>query len=290
MKPKRILVLYKQSAYKFYFLGKNSSFLRKQMKISPRVLSAFKKAHVEHYKTLEEVLRILRKNKIKYVKRNRGKKTDFKGFDFVVSVGGDGTFLEAARGIKEQVILGVNSDPVRSFGRYCAANRDTFEKVFGHILKGRGKILPLNRIEVRIGSRFAVNALNDTLICHANPAALSRYLLVVGAHKEEQRSSGLWISTASGSSGAIKSAGGKVLPMADPRLQYHPRELIKSSRLNCQLTGGVLKRNQSIKIQSLMRRGMIYVDGTHVSFPFHFGDVATFSKSPYPIKVIYDNA
>ena len=57
-----------------------------------------------------------------------------------------------------------------------------------------------------------MNVLNDILICHHNPGAMSRYYLTVGRVREEQRSSGVWIATAAGSSGGLHSAGGKVLP------------------------------------------------------------------------------
>jgi len=55
-------------------------------------------------------------------------------------------------------------------------------------------------------------ALNDLLVAHANPAAMTSYTLQLGTVSEPQRSSGLWIATAAGSTAAIRAAGGRMLP------------------------------------------------------------------------------
>jgi len=48
---------------------------------------------------------------------------------------------------------------------------------------------------------------------------VSRYYLKIGNLREEQRDSGLWISTAAGSSGAIRSAGGKLFKNEEKKMQ-----------------------------------------------------------------------
>ena len=66
--------------------------------------------------------------------------------------------------------------------------------------------------------------LNDVLFSHPIPAATTRYAIRRDGRAEEQRSSGVWIATAAGSTAAIHSAGGKILPITSQRLQFVVRE------------------------------------------------------------------
>ena len=219
------MLLYKKSAYKIYFLERRSPLFHKQTLFSKTEINKFKRSHFKHYQTLQEVERILRKFQVNYRKHCRGRKINFDAYDFVVTVGGDGTFLEAARGLKDQIILGVNSDPSSSVGRFCAAMKATFPNLFRRILHAPFKMKILPRIQLRLklkNKTVTMNVLNDILICHQNPAAMSRYELAVHGLKEEQRSSGLWISTAAGSSGAIHSAGGELMPADRQDIQFWP--------------------------------------------------------------------
>ncbi|MCK5580025.1 MAG: NAD(+)/NADH kinase [Candidatus Omnitrophica bacterium] len=282
----KVFLFYKESAYKHHFKT------RKKFEISEvdeKIAARFKNTHEQHYRALSEVEGILRKYKITYAKSVRGKKVDFSGYDLVISVGGDGTVLEAARGVVSQKILGVNSDPKWSIGRFCAATAKTFPEFLEGFLHGKSKEKRLQRIRLRIESDLStvdVNILNDLLICHRNPAAMSRYYLKINQHKEEQRSSGVWIATAVGSTGAIHSAGGPVLPLTSKKMQYHPRELHYSQQLHNKLKGGVVMAPKSFEVTSLMREGMIYVDGSHLRFSFHFGAKAIISQSSQPLRII----
>lgn len=288
MQIKRALILYKKSAYKIYFLEHRSSILRKKMRLTSSGVAAFRKSHNEHYRTLGELEKTLRALHIKYTKSTRGRKIDYARYDFVIAVGGDGTFLEAARGVKKQLILGINSNPARSVGKFCIANGKTFKNVLKNILAGKLKLKKLQRLRLKLEEGTSpFDVLNDLLICNENPAAMSRYQLSINGKSEEQRSSGVWISTAAGSTGAIKSAGGKVLPIESKAVQYMPRELQNYPKPKYKLRGGVVVLRQSIKVRSLIRGGMIYVDGAHIKFPFGFGGVARISISPYPLKAVF---
>ncbi len=280
--------MYKKSAYKIYFLERHSPLFRKQNLFSKTEINKFKRSHFKHYQTLQEVERVLKKLKIRCRKRCRGRKINFDAYDFVVTVGGDGTFLEAARGLKDQIILGVNSDPLSSVGRFCAATKATFPNLFQQILHASFKMKILPRIQLRLklkNKTVTMDVLNDILICHQNPAAMSRYELVIHGLKEEQRSSGLWISTAAGSSGAIHSAGGVLMPADRQDIQYRPRELYQSQR-NYQLKGGMVRLKSPFIVRSLMRGGVIFVDGSHSKYPFNFGDTARIAHSPVPLRVV----
>ena len=126
------------------------------------------------------------------------------------------------------------------------------------------------RISVN-GKTWKHPVLNDALVCHTVPAAMSRYLLTVGKTTEAQRSSGLWISTAAGSTGAVRSSGGLELPIFSTRFQYQPRELFEGHGARYKLKGGALSENERLKVVSQMHEGRIYLDGAHVCLPFEYG-------------------
>ena len=289
MKLGNVLILYKKSAYKIYFLEKNSSWFDAQVRFPRYEIKKFERAHNVHYATLALVEEILYGHGIHYQKYTRGRKLNYDEFDSVITVGGDGTFLEAARGLKRQFILGVNSDPSHSIGRFCTANAKTFKNIIEMVIEGKCEIKCLPRIRLTLShaqKNIEVNILNDVLICHENPAAMSRYALKIDDITEEQRSSGLWIATAAGSSGAMRSAGGSLISPLRKEIQYRPRELYQSPHRQYRLTGRVLNLKRPMVITSLMRSGVIFVDGAHVKFPFPFGRKARIFHSPEPVRMV----
>ena len=157
------------------------------------------------------------------------------------------------------------------------------------ILAGKAGVKKFNRLSLSFSDgTVSMNVLNDILICHHNPGAMSRYFLTVGRVTEEQRSSGVWVATAAGSSGGLYSAGGRVLPQESKAFQYRPRELYRGKNMHYRLKGGTLKPTQQITLTSLMREGVVFVDGSHVCLPFSFGAKISVSRSPNPLKIIFE--
>lgn len=283
---KKVLLLHKKSAYAIYFLERKillgehgKSDIRKEIK-------RFKNAHDEHYATLESLERLLKEHGFCYTKCTRGTKANYDRFDLVITVGGDGTFLEAARSIKAQAVLGVNSSSF-SVGKLCAGNARNLKELITKISCGQFHLSRWQRLRLELeGHDRPVDCVNDVLICHANPAAMSRYYLAVKGIKEEQRDSGLWVASAVGSSGAIRSAGGKALHVTDKKIQYLPRELYDGFSKSYHLKGGVVGPKGMISVTSLMRNGMIFVDGTHFHLKFPFNSTLKISLSPQPLNTI----
>jgi len=273
-----VLLLYKKSAWSIY-----------SRKGHPRAeIDRYKKVHDEHLSTLVTVEGVLHKYGINYSEYARGQKIPYQRYRMVITVGGDGTFLEAARNAGNQVLLGVNSAPGTSVGKLCVATAKNFEKIIRRLRAGKGFHLDSwHRLRLKLDPiSKPLDCLNDVLICHQNPAAVSRYQLKIGDIKEEQRSSGLWIAAPAGSSGAIQSAGGKQIKITAKRIQYMPRELYRGVNPPYRLKGGILTEKQTIAVISLMRDGNIFVDGTHVRLKFPFHVTLKISLSPKPVKVI----
>ena len=277
MKFQNILVLYKSSAYERLQL--ESSRAR-------AIPSRFKRAHQVHYATLAYVEKFLKAQKVAFKKIARGQAVDYRAFDFVITVGGDGTFLEAAKKVGTQAVLGVNSAPAWSVGRFCAATRENFTVIFDRVRKEKMPIRQLTRMSLQPSSGGVIEAVNDILVCHQNPAAMSHYLIKIGRKKEEHRSSGIWVATAAGSTGAIHSAGGEVQHVADVRLQYRTRELYLDCGVTHEFKSGFLGLKEKIELTSFMSEGIIYYDGAHDKIPFPFGESVTISRSLHPLQVV----
>lgn len=279
MKIKKALVLVKHSSYENYFKRPDSSTTLKQS-LTASEIKRYKKTHDIHYKSLDLIQSTLKKLRIDFQMYFRASKIDYNRFDFIITVGGDGTFLEASHQVTTQAILGINSDPSWSVGRFCAANAQNFERYVQDYLKGDAHIQLLQRFSLKLASdkrKFLV--LNDILICHKNPAAMSRYVLKVKDKHEEQRSSGIWVSTAAGSTGAIQSAGGMVLPPQSRLIQYKPRELYQGFGVSYMLKGGLLDSGDTLSVASLIREGVVFIDGSHLCVPFGLGDTLSIAHS-----------
>lgn len=283
----KVLIFYKKSAYRIYFEeNKPTSMDCRQADFIDRERKRFKKAHAEHYKTLEKVEGVLKALQIDFTRCYRGQHLDFLPYNLVITIGGDGTFLEAARLAESQIILGVNSAPSYSIGKLCMANANTFEMILKAFLAKNVKLLDLRRLRItHVQKNLTVEALNDVLICHKNPAAMSRYYLGLGRVVEEQRSSGIWVATSSGSTGAICSAGGQQMNKQDHQIQYLPRELYQLNQ-PYKLSGGFLNFRQILTITSLMRQGRLFIDGVHYTLPFGFGQSVKLSVSPSSTRII----
>lgn len=284
--PPKILLLYKTSTYAYYFYSSRGQAQGGAGVPRLKNISRFKKTHLKHYRTLAAVEAYLKERNVRYSRSRRGRKIDFSAYDVVITVGGDGTFLEAARSCTHQAILGINSDPEWSVGRFCIANDVTFPEILEVVIHKKYKTWSINRLKFQIKGRpETVNVLNDVLISHSNPAAMSRYFIAINRQKEEQRSSGVWVSTAAGSTGAIRSANGKILPFFSDRWQYMPRELYGHYR-NSSFQGGVLSSKQKLNLTSLMTKGVAYIDGCHLMYSLQMGDEVVLRKSNRPLKMV----
>lgn len=205
------------------------------------------------------------------------------GADLVVSVGGDGTFLTAARAVRGEPTLGLNSSPSTSVGHYCGATLATVRASVEAILAGTSEPRRLTRIETRIdGAPLPWLALNDALFANTSPALSTRYALELDGEVELQLSSGIWIATASGSTAAIRSAGGEVMSPDDRRLQYLVREPCSDAERGPHRQRGF---GSAIAILSRNDRNGIFLDGHPEAYPVPNGSTALIAVSDQPLLV-----
>src|SRR4029450_11532437 len=283
----RALVVYKKSYYELYGYTQRAGRFASLQGHHQAILDASGRRHEERQRTLAAVQAAFDGVGIPYDCLYRGEFTSVAGYDLVLSVGGDGTFLEVARYAGDLPILGVNSDPERSTAFFCAANRSTIRPYLEALMAGKvGEVL-LARMQVTINDRLLPSyALNDLLVAHANPAAMTSYTLDIGSVSEPQRSSGLWIATAAGSTAAIRAAGGRILPLRSRKLQYLVREPYHGNRCRYRLRKGIIGTETPLAVPSRTRRGRLSLDGPHLRFSLGLGDVLTVTTAATPLRVL----
>lgn len=282
---KKILILYKNTVYSRYKRNKVLSTVIDPLLLK-RQLERLRNAHEEHTQTLHHIRDVLAGADVPFDEYFRGGKIPFSNYEVIISVGGDGTFLKAAAGATTQLLIGVNSAPSTSVGRLCVARKENFADVIQRLKKKRVRVTKLHRLALNLADGGSYPVLNDVLFAHENPAVISRYLIKLGRVTEEQRSSGIWVSTAVGSTGAIGSAGGKTLPRGSSDIQYLPRELYTVFGRKYQLRGGIIKGRQSLTIHSLMPFGKIFIDGGNQTVALPYGRCCQITNSKHPIRTI----
>lgn len=215
--------------------------------------------HEEHKRTVDIVEALRAKSKLSWLTADSPDDVSEELADLVLTVGGDGTFLAAAKHLREVPIFGLNSSPSTSTGHYCASTAEHFEARLGDILEGRVRPRSFSRLRVRVAGVECGDAiLNEVLFSQRSPIRSTRYGLLVNGEAELHLSSGLWVSTASGSTGALMSAGGEPMKEGDLRLQYLVREPSRHYKPLPRLLQGYSKR---VDIVSRSDNNVLYFDG-----------------------------
>jgi NAD+ kinase len=238
--------------------------------------------------TVTEVKRALADSKVS-VTRVRHKRDGFDASDFelVITVGGDGTLLHAGASVGETPVLGINSSPTTSVGFFCGATRQSAEKAIAQALAGKSRMTRLTRMRVVLnGDVVASRVLNDALFCHRIPAATSRYIVEHRGRIEEQKSSGIWVGPAAGSTAAQRSAGGRVLPLTSKNLQMVVREPYTPRGEPYGLRVVVVKADELLRVRSKSRQMRMYLDGPDNMVAVDLGDVIEFTQSPEPLCLL----
>ena len=245
----------------------------------------------EEKSTLEIVKNTLKKYKISYIlsKREKLNKKLFQNKDWVISVGGDGTFLRTSHFIFDKTpVLGVNSDPKYKEGFFMTAAKKDFKRKFKRILNNDYKTKKLQRLEAYIGNKkISELALNEFYIASKKQHHTARYFLLLRWKKEKQKSSGVLVSTAAGSKAWIKSAGGKILPLNSNKFEYLVREpYCGKVSAKCYLVNGILSKNERIGVIFEGGNGIITADSLSREHKFKARQKVMVKMSKKPLYLV----
>nr|BCT08366.1 NAD(H) kinase [Flaveria bidentis] len=308
MGRKRVLLFLKSlDAYSFHQLNGASR------STNPKVLHYLDDRCRVHKDAIEFCKNILQRKSIEWDATFRSNiSRPIQDVDLVVSVGGDGTLLQASHLLDDSIpLLGVNSDPTkpqevqelgnefdatRSTGYLCAATVNNFEQILSNILEGQTTPSELSRMSIHVNSMpLSTYALNDILVADPCPASASRFSFRIREDGQSTsplvncRSSGLRVCTAAGSSAAMLSAGGFPMPILSKDLQYMVREPITREASHLSLMHGTIKPDQSMDIDWYTKDGLIFIDGSRPVHPIQHSDTIQVSSHAPVLKMFLPN-
>lgn len=299
----KILVVYKKSAYELYSNSRDKD-AREFVNADTPDAQRIRRSHDMQHQTIDKIVSILAKHNLSYDLIYRAELRNFNelgiaeaddsyrtdGRELVVSIGGDGTFLEVSHYVKDTQLLGVNSDPENSTGFFCCSNADNFEYFLNNICNikidkasstEKVKRTSLARMELNLDGRILPElALNDILVAHENPAANTLCEVKVYDDNKDvirHKGSGILICTAAGSSAWMYNENGMLLDLSASHFQYIQRGV----------RGAQSNFAEDLTITSLTRKLCIFVDGLHLMYDFPIGKELYISKGQ-PLNVVGD--
>lgn len=249
-------------------------------------LDEIREAGVNHEQSLKTVRAALAGHDVREKLIADVRLDDADNVDLVITVGGDGTVFAANAMRAAQPLITVNSDPSRSIGYFTRSDGNTFAALFQRWLAGATKLEAIPRLRVSIdGWKTWHCFLNDCLFTSANPAAITRYVLQVGGRSEKHLSSGVWIATAAGSTGGIRSAGAVPVPAHQAALLFQVREPFQGRKLATILMGRQ-EPPEGLRLTAAMPGIDLYLDGPHLRISLPFGSTAEFAACPEPLQLV----
>jgi NAD+ kinase len=292
---RRVAVVLKRSSWRKWVEEEHDARIASLLEAGDETVRRMRHSHDDHTETVDEVRRALADLRVDTLFYDRPHEFKVEGrCDLVVTVGGDGTLLAASHGIGSGVpLLGVNSAPSHSVGFFCAVKKGEARGALGAALEGALRRVELARMRVELnGVPLHTRVLNEALFCHASPAATSRYILRIEAERdrvladEEQKSSGVWIGPAAGSTAAQRSAGGRVLPLSSQKIQYVVREPYQANGHALRMALGLVEEGETLVIKSKMRQARVFLDGDHIMHEVTIGDVLRMRRSDESLVVL----
>lgn len=290
MKIRRVLAVMKTSA--FDRLGKQRSKgaarMRRLLAEEDTSVSRIEPAHEEHERSVERVRRVLAARGAQVTERRAPPERPVRGYDLVISVGGDGTLLGVSHAIRDATpVLGVNSAPAFSVGFLTGATAESLDRTLDALASDRLRPVKIQRLRVRVGARtIAGPVLNDVLFCADNPAVMTRYNLSWPFGSELQRSSGVWIATPAGSTSAISSAGGPTLPLTAKQFAFLVREPYVPPGSAVRLRVAVLDASHTLALECRIDQASVFLDGSHRRYPVPFGETVRLTLHPQPLRLV----
>jgi NAD+ kinase len=211
--------------------------------------------------------------------------------DVLVVLGGDGTFLRAARAVADVDVplLGINLGKI---GFLSKAEADDLEAVLARLVEGDYTIDERMAIEGRIlrggvgegedeaGERHV--ALNDIVIARGSLARVCRLDVAIdGSHLATFIADGLVVASPTGSTGYSFSAGGPILDPASRNLVVTPIAAYLSA-----IRSVVVSPNQVVRCQVVdAHEALVSIDGRE-DMRIAVGDVVEVRAVPRSIRLI----
>ena len=203
--------------------------------------------------------------------------------DMAISLGGDGTFLKAARciGASGIPIVGIN---IGRLGFLADVSADEMEKFFAQLHAGHYTVRERSLLELTIDNdpEHTSYALNEVTVSkHDSSSMIAVHTSVGGEHLATYMGDGLIIATPTGSTAYSLSAGGPIIyPQSDVFV------LTAGAPHSLNVRPVVIADNKAIELSIESRSGsfLVAVDGISQSYPEH--TTLTLRRAPHSIRVV----
>ncbi|MEY8758204.1 sugar kinase [Chryseobacterium tongliaoense] len=243
--------------------------------------------HDKFYQSFLEVQTKLSKvMKNKVVEREFVPSYIFSEKNLIVVIGQDGLVANVAKYSKNIPIIAINPDEERYDGILLPFNVKNFLNGVNSVINENFSSKKMRFAEAVLNDGQKLLAVNDLFIGISSHSS-ARYKIMLNGKEEVHSSSGIIVSTKTGSTGWLSSIfnmsygilGSKKLrypQLNEDDLYFAVREPFKSKRTQTDICGGVIKRGNKLIIESLMpNNGFIFSDGIEQDFlQFNSGTTA----------------
>jgi NAD kinase len=240
--------------------------------------------------------------KYKIVERTFVPSYIFSEKNVIVVIGQDGLVANTAKYSKGIPIIAVNPDKQRYDGVLLPFNTSDFIIGVEGVIRNEYNSKTMRFAEAKLNDGQRLLAFNDLFI-GASTHISARYKIYYNKNVEEQSSSGLIVSTMAGSTGWLssvfnmaygvtsmfeKNLNPKRPSIKDNELVFAVREPFQSIRTQIGITAGLIRKQNSLKIESLMpTSGVIFSDGIETDYlKFNSGAIATIGIAKEIAKLV----
>lgn len=278
-----VLVVKKTTNYELY--GEEVEKQITDGQLDPSAMDKLQWAHKEHNNTLETLEGLLQKKNIKFKTIDREELLSAHDPQIpIITVGGDGTILSASHFLSSGgTLVGIRSSAA-SVGYLCYGNSQNIDQTLQELISGKIHTIPVSRLSATVHRAASSQTyhsppiLNDFLFTNKNPAATTRYRINFRGHEETHRSSGIWISTPTGSTAGIYAAGGEKQPITAQNFQFKVRELFTLGNSPASISHGYFETD-CIEIENHCRSAILAYDGQHGEQILKYGDLIRFNPA-----------
>ena len=211
----------------------------------------------------------------------------FEPHDLIVAVGQDGLVANVGKYLDGQPIAGVNPDPETIEGALLPFTADMFIHALPDLLRDHRPVREATLATVQTSDRQSLRGLNDIFVGVPSHQS-ARYRISHAGREEMQSSSGLIVSTGTGSTGWLRSLiGDKATfdPAAD-KLHFVVREAWPGRGFAATVIEGEVTREHPLIIESRMD-GVIFADGIEGDpLRFDAGVTATITPSTQRVRLV----
>jgi NAD kinase len=248
--------------------------------------------HEKFYQSFLEVQTKLSKIiKNKVIEREFVPSYIFSEKNLIVVVGQDGLVANVAKYSKHIPIIAINPDPERYDGVLLPFTVKNFLNGVDSVLNENFSSKKMRFAEAILNDGQKLLAVNDLFIGISSHSS-ARYKIMLNGKEEKHSSSGIIVSTKTGSTGWLSSIFNMAFgilgetnlrypKLNEDDLYFAVREPFKSIRTQTDICGGRLKTGNKLIIESLMpNNGFIFSDGIEQDFlQFNSGATAEIKLS-----------